>query len=128
MYGKFIVENDRIIGVEANNIQLANKILIGSTKHTHKCDVCEYNTVCMRGCLGSQYENTQDPLIPCDTVCDLFKTKINYLLYRYQKEGLLDILAKNANQMTNTPTLHFYNYLKRLQEGEEYNQWLNSRK
>lgn len=92
LYGKFTVENDKIVGVEANNIQLANKILLTSTRCTLKCDQCAYNEFCLRGCHGSQFEATKDPMLPIESVCDLFMAKFNFLIYKWEKIGAFDFI------------------------------------
>lgn len=123
-YGKIIIENEKILGFQANNIQLANKILFGSTKTEHRCDVCEYNSLCMRGCLGAQYESNNDPLIVCDSVCKMFKSKINFLIYKYNKIGVFKILQTdedfNKSPLIETQLLE----INKIFKGDNYRQWM----
>lgn len=93
-YGKFVVEDNKIVDIEANNIQMANKVLLGSTKTTHKCDCCLYNQYCLRGCQGSQYEVTKDPFLPIESVCSLYISKINFLIHKFEKLGVFKELNK----------------------------------
>lgn len=131
MYGNFILnENNKISGVKANNIQLANKIYYGSTKAELKCDNCNYHNLCLRGCLGAQYELNKDPLIACDDVCSLYRAKINFLIFKYEKMGIFKKLEEYikkdlSNNYYNTNLLV---QIREIQKGEEYKLWMNTLK
>lgn len=125
-YGKFIVDQGKITGIEAGNVQLANKILYTSTKCEHGCDVCQYNVFCMRGCHGSQFESTKDPLIPCKSVCNLFKSKFNFLIYKYEKMGILKRLKEIADSnvgVVSNMAKYSYNQINPIMESKEYQEW-----
>ena len=117
LYGKFNIENNQIKNIEAINPYLATRILFGNNKINHiKCDSCLYSSKCIQGCLGSQYENEDDPFIPIDNVCLLFKEKIKFLLKKYEQLGFIDFCMNispyspwylRANEIIN-----FYNILK----------------
>lgn len=94
LYGKFIKENGKIIGVEANNAVLANKIIRGNVRMNLGCDVCKFNRICMLGCFGSQYETTGDPLIPVQSVCNMMKAKMIFLIKKYDSLGVIDYAKK----------------------------------
>lgn len=129
LYGHFKVENDKIVGVEANNIQLANKMYYTSNYSCHKCDSCVYSSICMKGCFGSQYESTNDPLLPCNTVCDLFKAKSNFLIHKYQQIGVFDYIKKNIKPGTCNYgyAIELLNTIRNIVEGKEYKQWIKTR-
>lgn len=91
LYGKFIVENDKIVDIEANNPQMAIKILMTNFNLCiNECDTCVFNEYCLKGCFGSQLEAMQDPFIPIPNVCKFFKAKLNHLLEKYKNMGLID--------------------------------------
>ena len=121
LYGKFNVKDDKITGITANNIQLANKIYLSSTKHVHKCDGCLHKDICIRGCLGSQYESTLDPLLPADSVCDMLKAKYNFLIYKYEKSGMLTLAEHLLNEQSKRlPIMDIINTIK---GNPEYIEW-----
>ena len=95
IYGKFELENGKIIGVNANNTAFASKIYFSNnlTSH-HGCDVCQYNGFCLRGCFGEQYENTEDAFMPDPIVCNMFKTKYNHLIDVYVGLGVFEYMSK----------------------------------
>lgn len=68
-YGKFIVENDKIVGVEAMNPELMIGVLSHDKKNSPYCATCSINQMCTGGCLGSQYEITGDPFTPIPSMC-----------------------------------------------------------
>ena len=41
--------------------------------------------MCMKGCLGCQYENTNDIFYPVESVCKLFKVTYLFLNLKFQK-------------------------------------------
>lgn len=98
MYGKFIVDNEKIVGISSNNTEMAIKILSMNPSVSHlKCSHCKYRYLCMKGCLGSQYESTKEVFFPCRSVCKMQSSKIDYLISIYQKMGLYDMMKKNMN-------------------------------
>lgn len=127
LYGNFKVEDNKIVGVNAKNIQLANKMYYTSVKACHRCDSCEYNLFCMRGCFGSQFETTKDPLLPCDTVCNFFMQKINFVIYKYKTSGVLDALKKISVKEKDTKrgvyAASFYNNIDKIRNRKEYIEW-----
>ena len=91
LYGHFSVENGKIIGIKANNPQMAIKILMANfNKCINECDTCLYNEYCLKGCFGSQLEELGDPFIPIPNVCKFFSSKINFLLSKYEEMGIFD--------------------------------------
>ena len=58
---------------------MASRVLMANNTYaTLNCDVCKYNTICLKGCFGSQYEVTGDPFYPINNICDFFKTKYKF--------------------------------------------------
>ena len=112
-FGKFVVKNDKIVDVEAKNIQMMNQIWLNNMYGSAKCNYCPYNALCTRGCYGSQYESTGELLYPCETVCDLYKAKSIFLYEKYKQLGILDKLTSNT-------LTDLYNKIK---ETEEYKKW-----
>ncbi len=92
LYGKFILENDKIVDIEAINPAMAIKVLLTNYKQgTHGCDTCIYNEFCLRGCLGSQQENVGDPWFPIPGVCHFQQAKYSHLLKKYDEVGIIDV-------------------------------------
>lgn len=114
--GHFITENDEIVGVKAKNLQMMNQIWFNTMLGAPKCGTCVYNQYCTRGCYGSQYETNKDFLMPCSTVCNLYKAKLIFLYEKYTKMGIFDSCSH-----------HRIKGLKELielnKETEEYKKW-----
>lgn len=93
LYGYFIVDNNKIIDIKAQNPQMAIKVYMSNIQATDpKCDTCLWNKYCMHGCLGSQLESMQDPFFPIECVCNFFHAKYSRLLTYYKEKGILDYL------------------------------------
>lgn len=93
LYGKYVVENDKIVDIEAYNPQMACKILLTNFNlGSFGCDTCVFNEFCLKGCLGAQYEEQGDPFIPVPNVCEFFKAKYGFLLTYYEQLGVIDYL------------------------------------
>lgn len=91
LYGYFITENNKIVGIEANNPQMAVHVIMTNFNNgIGGCDTCIYNEYCLKGCLGSQLETTGDPFIPEPGVCKFFKAKYNFIFTRIKERGFLD--------------------------------------
>ena len=104
IYGQFVKDKDNIIcGIRSDNISLALKILTSNPNLYPKCDICNIRNFCIKGCFGAQYENSNELLFPCDSVCKLFNAKYKFLRYKYLVEyNFLDaakILYKNNDDV-----------------------------
>lgn len=124
LYGKYKVENDRIIGIEANNIQLFLSNYVTGYNGFLKCDSCPIREYCMKGCRGAQYEVFKDVSCPIPSVCNLMKVKVMYyflnIIYLVEK-------YKINNETINAYTSVFAQILFDLKnENEEfYEIWKN---
>jgi len=93
LYGRFQVKDGKIIGIEEHNPQMASRILLqDSILCSPGCDCCPYSYFCMRGCYGSQRETEKDPFMPIESVCRLFREKIDYLIDKYEVLGVWNVL------------------------------------
>lgn len=93
LYGHFIVENDEIVDIDANNFYMANRILLGNNKLlTIGCDVCYLREYCIKNCMGVQLEVQKDPFIAVPNLCNFFKKKYHFLAIKYKELGLLEQL------------------------------------
>ena len=114
-YGKFIVENDKIIDIEGSNVSLASEILMGNMANHPKCDTCSIKKFCLKGCLGAQFEANNEILYPCESVCNLFKAKQKFLKYKYFTE--LKIFDKAKKIYKDDPAI--LNYLNTMEKNSE---------
>ena len=94
IYGYIVFNSDEMF-VKPKNVELALKILnTYPNKDYPKCKECIYKDLCMKGCLGSQLENSGDIFEPCDSVCKMLKTKINFLVDKYTELGVYEALKQ----------------------------------
>lgn len=111
--GHYIVENDKITGVHAENIQMMNQVWFNNSHGVAKCGGCPYNSYCLKGCYGSQLESTGELFYPCSTVCDLYQARIIFLYFKYDKLGLIN--HKDDADM--------YELIEKIKESKEYQKW-----
>ena len=120
LYGRFIVENNKITGIKAINPYMAIKILMANTRTAyHGCASCIFNKCCLKGCLGSQLETLKDPFFPIPSVCMMFKMKYKYLIDYYSRLGLFDYYAQYPVDTAEAKLIAFLLQLKLDVEGEE---------
>lgn len=83
--------NEHIIDYEVNNI--ATYLTCRTIKNTMLpvCVECEWNNVCLHGCLGAQYEAHGEILAPAPSVCKMFKAKFTHLFKLYYKYNILQM-------------------------------------
>jgi len=88
--GHFITQENRISGLEIDNVEM----LI--VKHTFEgrtmpiCESCLIKDLCSLGCLGSQFEVTGDLFSPIPTVCRLEHGKIIAMIRTYKDLDIYD--------------------------------------
>lgn len=118
IFGKYNVEDGHITGVKANNVQLANMILNGNENTVMiNCNKCPISFVCMKGCLGAQYEANGEILQPCASVCDMQKARVIFLYLKYKKIGFFDVdEERNKNRLEFLRD--FEKNILKLKEGE----------
>lgn len=92
--GKFIIENNEIIDIDPINPSGYIGIMTMNYHYQPKCDNCALNNICMKGCLGSQYETSGELFVPNNSVCNLFHAKYKTLISRYNQLGIFKIAKK----------------------------------
>lgn len=91
--GQFIIDNNKITNIEAQeNINGYLNIIHGNDMDKMGCISCSHKKVCMRGCMGAQFEFFGDVYFPIPSVCKLLKTKYNTLTEFYHSKGLFHYL------------------------------------
>lgn len=100
LIGKFNLTNDEnIMEFEPTNLALLNaKCNIARSALPH-CENCPYIGVCVGFCCGNSYENCKNLFIPTKEVCDLYKAKYSFLLYKYNQMGLFDYMDSIQSSM-----------------------------
>lgn len=117
IYGKFIVENDKIIDFEGYNPQIAMKILYSNFNLTNiGCDTCIYSDYCLKGCYGSQFESTGEIFAPIQCVCDFDKAKWNNIVSKYEKMGVHKYLREHLSPIDPyyIPKQNWLNFSERI--------------
>lgn len=81
------------------------------------CEECEWSIFCPGHCFGASYEHSGNPYVPTLGVCELYKAKYAFLLYKYNYLGLfteknmskLDTnMAKQILMLTDNTLSSFY--------------------
>ena len=100
VYGYFLKDdNGNITGeFKSNNLQMCPTCNYSNLrKLMYGCDNCDIKLFCIRGCMGSQYENTGDPLACIESVCNLEKAKVAGILSNMERLGSIDYLRRFIN-------------------------------
>lgn len=110
--GKFNVENNKITGIKAINPVLA--VLKGRLKQSNlpHCATCDFVGICAGFCLGNSYEISKNFLIPAKEVCQMYKAKNSFLIYKYEQMGLWKLLPQLEEEYNPTQLA----YLKSLKD------------
>ena len=118
--GRFMVEDDKIIGLKADNIQMASAIYLTNAISKPHCDLCPIRSYCMKGCIGSQYEALNEPFCPIPCVCELHKATFMFLYMKYMKLG-----AFKDNYFKSLFGDEIHKAFKQLAEKEHNKLWIN---
>lgn len=116
LYGKFIVKDDEIVDIEANNPVIATKILLSNQRKVHHgCDTCWNVNNCIRGCFGAQYEYGDEPFMPLHSVCKMLKAKTRCLIQWYKEHGIMDAIKQIAqNEPSGSEVFKFIEALEEI--------------
>lgn len=95
LYGKYNVENDKIVGVTSLNNPLAINHWVNGYKSYFKCDTCALEDFCIKGCQGAQFEDSGELYYPIESVCNLQFAKTIFLIFNYT-----EMFNKLRDQMT----------------------------
>ena len=120
LYGKFVVEDNQIVDIKANNANMAiQTLMVNINSGLHGCDACIYNYFCLKGCFGAQLEELGDPFFPIENVCEFFKSKYNHLIKLYEQNHVFEyaesILPPEPNYKKAQELLILYRKWKGLQ-------------
>ena len=115
IYGNYIVENNKIVGLKAQNVQLANRILLGTMNSIPKCSGCLIRDICPKGCFGAQYEASGEILEPINSVCELEKQKSFFIINKYEELGLMEKIKDNFKGL--------YDQFIKIKDEREYKEW-----
>jgi radical SAM protein with 4Fe4S-binding SPASM domain len=106
-YGCLKVKDNKIIGIESNNINLLVSIYSTNTQNFPYCETCPIKHMCNGGCLGSQLETTGDLFTPIPTVCELmfkkcmvfYKTLKDLGIWCYYKSHSSEVIVRDMNNI-----------------------------
>lgn len=87
--GQFVIEDNKIVDIESTNLPLTLSIMSTISRNLPQCEKCSIKHYCIKGCLGSQYEITGELFQPIESVCNLFKAKVEFLIKKYHEMGIL---------------------------------------
>lgn len=120
LLGKYEVKDNEIIGIKANNVQLASAIYLTNSLIKPKCNECPIARVCVKGCLGCQYENTNEIFYPVESVCNLMKATYLFLHLKFQK-----MIKENNLDIFSYPALTKLNYMiQNMLQQEDFSTWI----
>ena len=87
--GHFEIQDNKIIDLIANeNINGYLNLTTLNDKNKPGCINCLYKNICMRGCIGSQFETFAEPYFPIPQVCKLLQVKYNTIIQFYHKKSI----------------------------------------
>lgn len=91
-------ETGKINGITSKNAELALYTFTANPNLNHPiCEKCVYNKLCNKGCLGAQFEASGDLTLPCKSVCEFQKRRLDHLIDLYDKEGILEQMKKDTS-------------------------------
>lgn len=111
--GSFKVEDNKIVGFNCDNWEILSSIYSWNRTSTPKCSDCDFRFFCCGPCLGSNFETTGDMFFTGDTVCNLFKAKITFLVIKYEELGLIEYFKK---YMPHNEFQALENFMKKTKE------------
>ena len=99
VFGKFRVEDDRIVGVDVRNPELWIAVASLTTRQFPYCATCVISQLCPSGCMGSQLEVTGDMFTPIPTVCRLYHAKMRTMIEVFKELGVYEGILESINPL-----------------------------
>lgn len=88
--GKFNVVDDKIIDFEPTNVSLLAGKQYMKRSCMPICEHCGLVGICPGFCLGASYEEYRNMMVPQMEVCEMYRAKYSFLIYKYSLMGLFD--------------------------------------
>lgn len=133
IYGQLIENNGQLVYQEKNLDFHIAAMTHNPSSFIPKCANCSIKAFCIKGCMGSQFENNEDPFIPLDNICQLEKIKYltnHYIAKKYNFYELIlsdPLLASNVEaniryviSLLNELENEHPEYMKLIEEGERF--------
>ena len=89
-FGKFITDDTKIIDFEPINTSLLIAYKNVKNSCLPYCENCEFEFLCPGHCHGMSYEYYGNSFVPPEGTCNLYKSKISFIIYKLFLMGLLD--------------------------------------
>jgi len=106
-------DNSKIVDIKPGNLSFYLNMKLLKESLQPVCYNCEFTNLCLKGCFGAQYESNGDPLLPCASVCKMYRTKFDHIIKLYYEYGLIDIIQEDKLQVDK----ELYNFMiHRLKE------------
>lgn len=119
IFGKFIIENDKIIDMQGKNISLLNGIFKTGYKNKPYCENCYLYKHCIQYCLGANYEESKELFYPSTSNCKLQKIKNLFIALKYINEGL-----ENLNTVQQFRKQSYLQFFQKIINNEETKEWI----
>ena len=87
-----IDEDGKLIDVDSRNVEFYIAELCWNKETGPQCGQCIFNKFCNGPCLGSNKESTGNPFLIGESVCNLQKSKILFLIQKYEAMGVFKAL------------------------------------
>jgi len=89
-FGKFKVEDNKITGIEAKNVEMAVAMTTFDLATSPYCATCALKDVCVGGCMGAQLEVNGDSFMPIPTVCEMLHLKYLTIINKLRELGVYE--------------------------------------
>ena len=82
-------KKEHIIDFKPNNIGAYINWRFHKVENYPVCSKCDYCKICLKVCLGAQFEHSGELYMPIDSLCKFYKTFYEYLYDLYKEYGIL---------------------------------------
>lgn len=88
--GEFIKEQEKLIINPINISILIAKAHLKKSCTPH-CEYCNFLNICEKTCYGENFKVSYNPICPIKNSCDMTAVKYNFLFFKYNTMGLLNL-------------------------------------
>lgn len=84
-------DNTEIIDIKPQNVNAYIAFRTAKEQNLPMCNSCFLKNICLKGCFGSQFEDSGELFLPIPNVCNFFYHKYKTLIELYEKYNIFNI-------------------------------------
>ena len=113
--GQYVEDADSVLVFDTKVAELGLSIYGLESKMLPVCATCQINNLCIRGCLGSQYEVNKNMFLPIPSVCRNSHVIASAVIDGLERIGVYDMVYASQSSIKRTQ-MEYIRYNRQIEE------------